>query len=27
VMRGVMGNDDYIVDFDEEGIPYRVRRA
>jgi hypothetical protein len=27
VMRRVMGNDAYIVDFDEEGIPYRVRRA
>lgn len=27
VMRRVMGNDSYIVDFDEEGIPYRVRRA
>jgi hypothetical protein len=27
VMRRVMGNDAYIVDFDEEGIPYQVRRA
>jgi hypothetical protein len=27
VMKRVMGNDAYIVDFDEEGIPYRVRRA
>jgi hypothetical protein len=27
VMRRVMGNDAYIVDFDEEGIPYRIRRA
>jgi hypothetical protein len=27
VMRRVMGNDSYIVDFDEEGIPYQVRRA
>jgi hypothetical protein len=27
VMKRVMGNDAYIVDFDEEGIPYQVRRA
>jgi hypothetical protein len=27
VMRRVMRNDAYIVDFDEEGIPYQVRRA
>jgi hypothetical protein len=27
VMRRIMNNDSYIVDFDEEGIPYQVRRA
>ena len=27
VMRRIMNNDSYIVDFDEEGIPYQVRKA
>jgi len=27
VMRRIMNNDSYIIDFDEEGIPYQVRKA